>query len=404
MQLINNVLSNQELTNILSNIDVINNYNKLIEKKTNKILFYIDLTTNLKLELESKFNLTLTQQKIPLCWFNGDTEAHIDRQINNTNFDYTYIIYLSQNAGTMVIDNTNYEINYNSGFKFYKDSIHATINTNPRLTIGPMNINSNPVGMNFIQYYESEADAIAGNNSIGATIYNGPGTYIIGNLSSGTINGISSWRIANTSSGTSPYFGVYNNGAELNPDGIYYLYPNITCIRRGTKILCKIYNDEKYINIEDIYPGTLVKIDDKQEYKLFIVYKIGSNKIKTINNLDRIQNRIYKLSMQNYPELNDDLYITGCHALLKTTLTEQEQKDMITHFGKIYITGKKYRFMTYLDNKAEPYIADHEYEEIWHLALDSDDKNINYGIYANGLLIETCSINFINNKSNLKFK
>lgn len=148
----------------------------------------------------------------------------------------------------------------------------------------------------------------------------------------------------------------------------------------------------------------MVKIDDKQEYKLFIVYKIGSNKIKTINNLDRIQNRIYKLSMQNYPELNDDLYITGCHALLKTTLTEQEQKDMITHFGKIYITGKKYRFMTYLDNKAEPYIADHEYEEIWHLALDSDDKNINYGIYANGLLIETCSINFINNKSNLKFK
>jgi len=60
--------------------------------------------------------------------------------------------------------------------------------------------------------------------------------------------------------------------------------------------------------------------------------------------------------------------------------------------------------MTYLDNKAEPYIADHEYEEIWHLALESDDKNINYGIYANGLLIETCSINFINNKSNLKFK
>ena len=27
-----------------------------------------------------------------------------------------------------------------------------------------------------------------------------------------------------------------------------------------------------------------------------------------------------------------------------------------------------------------------------------------FKLYANGLLIETCSINFINNKSNLKFK
>jgi hypothetical protein len=29
---------------------------------------------------------------------------------------------------------------------------------------------------------------------------------------------------------------------------------------------------------------------------------------------------------------------------------------------------------------------------------------MNYGVYANGLLVETCSINFLKNKSNMTFK
>jgi hypothetical protein len=41
---------------------------------------------------------------------------------------------------------------------------------------------------------------------------------------------------------------------------------------------------------------------------------------------------------------------------------------------------------------------------IWHIALDNKDKYQNYGIYANGLLVESCSIDILKNKSGLMIK
>ena len=32
---------------------------------------------------------------------------------------------------------------------------------------------------------------------------------------------------------------------------------------------------------------------------------------------------------------------------------------------------------------------------------DLDNKKTNYGVYANGLLVETCSINYLENRSNM---
>ena len=34
-------------------------------------------------------------------------------------------------------------------------------------------------------------------------------------------------------------------------------------------------------------------------------------------------------------------------------------------------------------------------------ALQNDDVRMNYGIYANGLLVETCSLHFLTNHSNM---
>ena len=40
---------------------------------------------------------------------------------------------------------------------------------------------------------------------------------------------------------------------------------------------------------------------------------------------------------------------------------------------------------------------------IYHFALENDDFKMNYGVYANGgLLVETCSINYMKNKSNMQ--
>jgi hypothetical protein len=57
--------------------------------------------------------------------------------------------------------------------------------------------------------------------------------------------------------------------------------------------------------------------------------------------------------------------------------------------------------MAHIDERAEPWNAEGEYT-IWHVALEHADERMNYGVYVNGgLLVESCSINFLKNKSNM---
>ena len=56
----------------------------------------------------------------------------------------------------------------------------------------------------------------------------------------------------------------------------------------------------------------------------------------------------------------------------------------------------------HVDERAEPWNSDGLYT-IWHLALENSNDRMNYGIYANGgLLVETCCIYALKNKSNMK--
>jgi hypothetical protein len=58
--------------------------------------------------------------------------------------------------------------------------------------------------------------------------------------------------------------------------------------------------------------------------------------------------------------------------------------------------------MACIDERAEPWNSEGEYT-IWHFALENEEEKYNYGVYANGLLVETCSIFFLKNKSNMTF-
>lgn len=50
---------------------------------------------------------------------------------------------------------------------------------------------------------------------------------------------------------------------------------------------------------------------------------------------------------------------------------------------------EKYRLMAMCDSRTKPY-ADISESKIWHICLEHYDKEMNYGIYANGLLVESC--------------
>ena len=64
------------------------------------------------------------------------------------------------------------------------------------------------------------------------------------------------------------------------------------------------------------------------------------------------------------------------------------------------MTDKKYRLTAFVDERAIPWNSEGAYT-IWHFALENENEKMNYGVYANGLLVETCSIKTLKEKSNM---
>jgi BspA type Leucine rich repeat region (6 copies)/Domain of unknown function (DUF4347) len=167
---------------------------------------------------------------------------------------------------------------------------------------------------------------------------------------------------------------------------------SLICFKEDTHILCLVDYEEVYIPIQHIKKGTLVKYlnNDNETHSYLPVELIGSSTIYNPDNELRYPNRLFRCSKENYPELTEDLIITGCHSILVDHLTEEQEEATIEVLGKIKITGQKYRLMSYLDDRAKPF-EEEGLHKIWHLSLQNDDIYSNHGIYANGLLVETCS-------------
>jgi hypothetical protein len=184
----------------------------------------------------------------------------------------------------------------------------------------------------------------------------------------------------------------------LSPDGIYFLYPAAPCFLEGSTILCEVDGVERYVPVEELAKGTLVKTS-LHGYKPVVL--VGKGGIQNPGNDERTENRLYKCSPSKYPQLKDDLYITGCHSILEFPITEKQKEDTVKHLGRLFVTDKKYRLMACVDERAEPWNSQGAYT-IWHFALEHEDDGMNYGVYANGgLLVETCSIRALKNKSNM---
>jgi len=110
--------------------------------------------------------------------------------------------------------------------------------------------------------------------------------------------------------------------------------------------------------------------------------------------------RLYVCSSKNYPEVTEDLVLTGCHSILEDTITEQQKEGTLDMLGRLMVTDNKYRVMAFLDERSTPYSEEGIFP-IWHLALDHTDIKMNYGIWANGLLVETCSKRYLKELSGM---
>jgi hypothetical protein len=360
------------------------------------IYFSVHITVEIRETLFEKWGIDIpVGSQIPMRWIKGDTIAHVD--VGSSEFQNTYLMYLNDSPGELIIDSQSYPIQTNTGFVFNEGVRHETLHTEdvPRLLLGPMNEFARPVGRAPISYFNSEADALNEINYQGYSY-----DYTIGSTP-GTSLPYTSWKIASNSVGPASISGVYRNGDVLSTDGgfnYYLLYPSAPCFLEGTTVLCDIDGTEKYIPVEELENGTLVKTS-LHGYKP--VVSIGKGSIQNPGDDKRTENRLYKCPTANYPQLKQDLYITGNHSILEFPITEKQKEATIKQLGKLFVTDKKYRLMACVDERTEPWNSEGSYT-IYHFALEHSDEKMNYGVFVNGgLLVETCSINFLKNKSNM---
>jgi hypothetical protein len=120
---------------------------------------------------------------------------------------------------------------------------------------------------------------------------------------------------------------------------------------------------------------------------------------------DRIKDQLYKCSTENFPEVFEDLVLTGCHCILVNNFKDENEREEAIKINRInandkdneYITDNKYRLPACVDKRTTVYEVTGEHT-IYHFALENDDYYMNYGVYANGLLVESTSKRFMDQK------
>jgi len=400
-----NVFSNEDVQYLLQLPEVLTANVKLSPTSSSGVVYFkVPLTETIRAALQDRLGLDLSGiSEIPMRWIKGDTAPHIDS--GHSEFEKTFLVYLNDSEGKFVLEGDRHPIVANTAFVFNEGLQHETLGTGlaPRLLVGPMNEMAEPVGGAYgIYYYNDYATAhsdgvanVGGPNAIAGNSSN----YIIGNVNSGSIGSYTAWRIAYMGGSPPPPF-LYNNGYDVGSiiTANMYLYPATPCFLEGTKILCSVGGTDAYVPIETVKPGTLVKTS-RDGYKK--VELIGNGTIRNPGHAERTQDRLYKCSPTNYPELTEDLYVTGDHSILVDTISDSEREKTVKQYGRVFVTDRKYRLCACLDDRAEPWNSEGSYK-IWHLALEHENVKMNYGVYVNGgLLVESCSIHALKNKSNM---
>jgi hypothetical protein len=131
---------------------------------------------------------------------------------------------------------------------------------------------------------------------------------------------------------------------------------NVPCFKDDSKILCFKEGREHYVKVQDIRKGDLVKT---LRHGYVPVNMIGTTKLYNSGNMLRGPNRLYLCSLDKYPDLTEDIVITGFHSILEDNISEKQKEETIELLGNImiiyvviYITSHKNTiwFLNYNNN------------------------------------------------------
>jgi hypothetical protein len=172
------------------------------------------------------------------------------------------------------------------------------------------------------------------------------------------------------------------------------------CFLQGTKILRmnQETDDEEYVPVETLRRGDIIKTVN-HGYKA--IELIGKREIPAPLAIGNKSSRLYWFRKSKISGLREDLCVTGDHCILHKSITDAKKDQVFEYMKDIYITEGHYRVPAFLDDRSEPY-EDSSPAIIWHFALENPNIYHNYGVYANGLLVESSSLHYMYEYSNMR--
>lgn len=178
---------------------------------------------------------------------------------------------------------------------------------------------------------------------------------------------------------------------SMNPINVSVL-TELTCFNKDTKIL----TNNGYVPIQDLRKGDLIKTLTNG----FVpIHLIGSREVHN-DSKAKNKDKLYVCSNSEYNDVTEDLIITGGHSVLVDELEGDVRTKTNELLLGIFKTEGKYKLPICLDKRAKLYEKEGIFT-IYHFALEHTDSSMEYGVYANGLLVESCSIKYLKEKSRL---
>ena len=165
------------------------------------------------------------------------------------------------------------------------------------------------------------------------------------------------------------------------------------CFNKDTQILCYIDNKEQYVQVQDLRKGTLIKTLD-HGYKPINVVKTGTYRLGRPG----VDQGMFK--MKKTGSMLADLQMTGLHSILVDS-NDPEYADQVARFE---VANAKFQrpWGWMVDGKNRlPANSCVQFKKmsvrdytVYSFALDK--QQMQYGVWANGVLVETTSHRYIN--------
>jgi len=182
-------------------------------------------------------------------------------------------------------------------------------------------------------------------------------------------------------------FKEVNKDTEYPGTPPYSLFGQAICFNKGTQILCFKDNKEMYIPVEDLRKGDLVKT---LHHGYQAIHKITTGFFTLGRPIDM---GMYKMKKQG--TMIADLEMSGLHSMLVDEHDPEYADDVKRQYTtqprrKIYL-HEHFRLQANYSSKFEKMPT--KGYQIYSFALEGDE--IQYPIWANGLLVETTSKQYV---------